>query len=437
MGKLKSTFPSDNPEAVRFRGGHKIITWAALQALPDWQKEIWAPESMRLAEEYSLYGDTYYENPAELGPYVELPDGKAPVCQIGVLRRKVHLDQARDLWESPFYDRCEEVLVYYLKQIARSLAEGAIRDAARFAGAAVHYIEDCGVPAHAADNGDMEFVKDYLPPPAGFEAFPIHAYTEKSCDFFLLDNRRPRLYGLSTEEAGSNFIERYVEMILFARGLLFPLVRSAYEGDEEKGQALRTQAAKMCAEVTADYLYTATCIGTGRFDADERKALAAVPLAPRWPYRMTAWAPAPYSEPGPRSLSGINLDMDRNPVACELRTTDDSGEPVIFTDSLGAGAPFFYHYRLPPGVYDVFAALVGIHARLGANRALEVRVLADGETLFADTAAPGGVARPIEVKIGGARDLVLVTDGPKWNDPDAIGNHVVWARPELRKAHVP
>jgi len=428
---MKSMSITREQKDVQLKGGHPIITWAAIQCLPDWQKTIWEPESRRLAEEYSLYGDTYYENVEELGPYVELPDGKAPVCQIGVLRRKVHLSQAKDHWESPFYDKCEEILVYYLKRIAGSLAEGAIRDGARFAGAAVHYIEDSGVPAHAADDGDMEFIKDYLPPPAGFRAFPIHAFTEKSCENFLLNGYAPRLYGLKPEDAGANFIDRYVEMVIFARSLLFPLVQCAYDGDEEKGMALRTQAAKMCAAVTADYLYNATCIATGKFEQVQRDGLSSLSLAPRWPYQMTAWAPNPYSEPGPRVLQGINLDMDKNCVACELRLEEPGGRTEVFPDSLGAGAPFYYHYRLPPGVYASFTSLVGIHAKLSARRSIKAEVLADGKTVFSRVIRPEEPAVSIEAQVNGCRDLVLKTSGPQWDSPD---NHVVWANPKVHRS---
>jgi len=409
------------------RGGHQVITWAALQALPKWQRDLWEPESEKLVKEYSLYGDTYYLKPTELAPYVELPDGEAPICQIGVLREKRHLSPAHDCWESPFYERCEEVLTYYMRRIAESLADGRLDIAARIAGAAAHYIQDSGVPAHAADNGDMEFVRDYLPPPPGFEAFPIHHYTEKSCDAFLLDGYRPQLYGLSVEEAGANFVDRYVKMVLFARSLLFPLARSAYDGDEKTGQALRTQAAMMCAQVTADYLYNASCIGLRRFSAQERDALESLPLAPRWPYRMTAWAPHPYSEPGPRTLLGINLDMARKPVACQLLTGEPGHRARRFPNSLGAGAPFFYHYKLPPGVYSLLTGLVGVHASLGAQRPIDVRVETDGVDVFRDRILPGAKALAIKARIDGCRNLLLLTSGPKWDATDAEGNHVVWA----------
>jgi len=422
---------SETPNMPEFKGGHKIITWAAIQCLPQWQQEYWRENAYDLSNEYSLYGDTYYTNVEQLGPYVELPDGKAPCCQIGVLRYKNHICAATDFWESPFYDHCTRVLTYYMARIVENLASGALNEAARFAGSAAHYIEDSGVPAHAADNGDMEFVKDYMPAPEGFAMFPIHSYTERSPDNFLLDDYTPRLYGLTNEEVGANYLERYIELVIYARSLLFPLVKCAYENDDAKAQQLRNLAARKCGDVFADYLYTATCIAAGRFDEAEKAALQTVSLARRWPYRMTAWAPAPYFEPGPLRLAGINLDMDRNPVPCRLKMADGAIKET--PDALGAGGRFIYHYHFPEGIYETFSALVGPHADLGVHCALEIEVIADEETVFSGVLQPDGPPLDISADISGCRDLILRTAGPEWPSPAAANIHVVWAKPTVLK----
>ena len=269
---------SSRVQQADFVGGHRIITWAAMECLPKWQREIWASELYDLANVYSLYGDTYWTNREELGPFVELPDGKAPQCEIGQLRFKHHYGQADDYWESPFYDKCEEVLTYYMRRIGENIAAGNIHHAARFAGSAAHYLEDSGVPAHSVDNGDLEFVKDYFPPPPGMGCFPLHSYTEKSPGMFSIKGYRPRLYGLTPEEAAANFVHRYVEQTVFARSLLFPLTRCGFEGNDKKAGELRLEAAKLCAKVYADYMFTATCVSVKRFEKEQTENLARIHL---------------------------------------------------------------------------------------------------------------------------------------------------------------
>jgi hypothetical protein len=416
-------------------GGHPLITQASLLALPVWQRELWQPEAEALARTYSLYGDTYYTHKAELGPFVEMPDGTLPSWGMTALRLKKNYGFAVDFWESPFYEACERTLTYFLDRIAASLAAGDLHAAAQFAGTMAHHLEDSGVPAHSVDHGDLEFVKDYLPPPARFASYPLHGYTERSPGTVVLGDYQPRLYGTTAEEAGANFVARYVDLTLQARRLLFPLANCLYRGKEERAAALRNKAATMCAKVLADYLYTATCLGAQRFEERDRRRLRVLKLADRWPYRQTAWAPAPYFEPGPMRLRGINLDMARNPVPCSLNVADAGGvRAERCREALGAGAYFEYHYRVPRGVYGRFTARVGIHATLGAQRSIDFEVKLDGQSAWQKTIRPGEPAEAIDIVAGGCRDIQLISSGPWLTDPDGNNNHVVWDEPRLIRA---
>lgn len=431
----KSAMKTDrNYIPQEFQGGHKLITWAAMQCLPEWQRHLWHAEQYDLADIYSLYGDLYYTRKEELGRFVELPDGSVPEWAIGVLRLKKNYGFAVDYWESPMYEKHEEVFVYFLKRLSECLATGNLRDAAQFAGTMAHHIEDAGVPAHAADHGDLEFVKDYLSVPKHFIAFPLHTYTELSPKPFLIGDYKPRLYGMTPEEAGANYVNRFVELTLQARSLLFPLAKCAYTRKDAKGGELRLRAAKRCAYAYADFMYTATCIGMQRFEEDDVKQLKVLKLTGRWPYRMTAWAPAPYFEPGPLMLRGLNLDMQRNPVPCQLLVQTKSGvHSKRFREALGSGAYFEYHYRLPAGVYSHFSTQVGIHAVLGAKRSINIEVRLDGATAFQDVACPGEPALKLNLDAHGCRDLQLIASGPWLTEPDGSDNHVVWAQPRMTR----
>ena len=424
----------EDNDATPLQGGHPLITWAALQALPEWQRELWKAEARELARTYSLYGDTYYTHKAELGRFVELPDGSLPSWGNDVLRLKKNYAFAVDFWESPFYEACGNTMVHFLDRIAASLAAGDLHAAAQYAGTMAHHIEDSGVPAHAADNGDLEFVKDYLPPPARYICFPLHSYTEQSPGEFAIAGYRPRLFGVTAEEAGANFIDRYVELLLHARSLLFPLARCAYRGRDARAAVLRRKAAMACARVYADYLYTATCLGAQRFEARDVRRLRTLKLTDRWPFRQTAWAPAPYFETGPLSMRGINLDMKRSPVPCALKVAGAGEDRVVrFREALGAGAYYEYHFRVPAGVYGKFTALAGIHATLGARRSIDFEVKLDGKSAWRATVKPGEPARAIDLDSHGCRDIQLIASGPWLTEPDGADNHVVWAEPRLIK----
>jgi hypothetical protein len=419
------------PEGMR--GGHKLITWAAVQCLPDWQRQLWEPEQLPLANDYSGYGDTYYTRKAELGPFVLLPDGSEPLWEIYQLRLKHHYDFTIDYWESPYYERHVATLTHFIRQIAAQIAAGNIHDAAQFAGTVAHHIEDSGVPAHAVDFGDLEFVKDYMPWPRRLAAFPLHGYTEQSPEPFLINDYRPRLYGTTPEEAGANFLDRYIELTRYARKLMFPLARCACSGNERKAAALRLKAATQCARAYADYLYTATCIGAQRFEPRDRRQLGSLKLTDRWPFRQTAWAPNPYQETGPMSLRGINLDSQRNPAPCALLLETPGGvECRTFAEALGSGAFYEYHYRVPGGAYARFTAQVGIHGVLGARRDVEVEVKLNGRTAFQKKVLPGKPSIAVDIEAAGCDNIQLLASGPHWpTDPNGEFNHVVWARPRL------
>jgi hypothetical protein len=414
------------------RGGHPLITWAAMNGLPAWQRRLWQDRMYELAATHSFNGDAYSTHRKELGPFVELPDGTLPPWEIGCLRLKKNYAFAVDFWESPFYEQLERSLDHLFARIAGSIAAGDMARAARFAGTAAHMIEDSGVPAHAADHGDLEFVKDYLGFPPAFVCFPLHGYTEASPGPFRIDGYRPRLFGETAVEAAGRYVDRYVGLTLSARRLLFPLAQCAYRGAHRRAAALRRQAARACAEAYADFMYTATCIGRRRFAAAECRSLRVLRLADRWPYRSTAWAPSPYFETGPLRLRGINLDAQRRPVPCALIVREGrAARPRRFREALGSGAYYEYHYRLPRGVFARFTARVGIHATLGARRTVDVAVKMNRRTAFQATVAPGRPALDVELDARGCRDLQLIASGPWLTDPDGSDNHVVWAEPRM------
>ena len=114
--------------------GHALTTLASIEALPAWQQALWEPRKKLLAEEYSLYGDTYHGHEVELGPFVEFPDGTIPDFYMPKLRWKHHYGAATDYWEAPFYDKALATFQYFSEQIVAAIRTDDITAAAQFAG---------------------------------------------------------------------------------------------------------------------------------------------------------------------------------------------------------------------------------------------------------------------------------------------------------------
>jgi hypothetical protein len=416
--------------------GHVTTTRIAIECLPTWQRDIWRPEENAMAEKYAWYGDTYYSNKKELGPYVELEDGSVP--GEFKIRQKRNYGHAVDYWESPFMDIWGKAMTYYLHRIASWLAAGDVHSAAQCAGTVSHHIADIGFPPHSPDEGDLEYIKDFFPPPEGFECFPLHGYIESlpigPCS---IADYRPRLLGLTAEHAASNLMDSMVSLVRSARALMVPLMNAVYSDRLDTIQVLLGQNVCDSARVLADFMHTAACLAAGRFDDQAVEQMKILRLTWRWPYRMSAYAPYPYGDPSanaPLRLSGYNLNKDQRRVRCELLVgTDGNVKSQSFDEALGAGAYFEYHYRVAPQMYSRFKAWVGIHATLGSQRNIDAEVKLDGQTAFKGVLVPGKTALEVDIDARGCHDIQLISSGPQYFDPDGSNNNVVWAQPRLER----
>ena len=405
--------------------GHVTTTRIAIECLPAWQRDIWRTEEKAMAEKYAWYGDTYYTNRKELGPYVELWDGSTPGAFEGVRERKNYGHEI-DYWESFFMDYWEKVFTYYTRRISDWLAAGDVHSAAQCAGTVSHWIADIGFPMHV----DLPYVMDFFPPPpdiqnpVDFESGDMEPAPCSIADY------RPRLLGLTPEEAGINILTPMAKLAISARGYVVPMLQAGYEHRIERIKQLLADNVVDCAKVLADFLYTVACLATQRFDDPPDQAMRHLSLTWRWPLRMSAYSPGPYETPVPMQLCGFNLDNIRRRVPCALLVR---GKAQQFDEALGAGAYFEYHFRLAAKTYRRFTARVGIHASLGARRNVDAEVKLDGQTAFKGVLIPGKEALEVDIDAGGCRDIQLISSGPRYFQPDGTDNHVVWAQPRMER----
>lgn len=421
---------------------HALTTLAAMEALPAWERRLWAQETGNLAETYSLYGDTYAVRKQELAPFVELPDGSVPDFYMAKLRWKHHCDAAIDYWEAPFYDKALATFRHFSERIAGAIRREDIASAARFAGTMAHYIEDNACPGHAVDDTDLEIVKDLLPPPEKLRRFPFHSRMEMTPTQFSLSDYAPLLCGGSVAEASSAFVDRLVVLALEARRTILPFFRAFYESDPARSVQLNMSICRLAATVLADYLHTVTSIARARFEDHAIKALETKSLVGPHPYRQSAWAPEPYSQVAPGDLVGVNLDKAYEPVPCELRYRHGGDtRSVVVSNALGATAYYEYEFNVPAGIYEQITLDYGIHATLGAACPVTFEVYCGDRLLCRDEKRAGEPAGSAVLAWPADGDRVrLITtvagaiDLPRVNGrPIAPTGHAVWAEPTLVK----
>ncbi len=146
---------------------HQMMTAVALSALPAEARQQWGGEAAKLAEDYSLYPDTYANISEDERQKIR------PFCEWnGVRIHNVSWNRAQDL----------AMLGYLRKSIKASLEAGDIHAAAQYAGTLAHFIEDSTSPSHALMPWDSQLglVRDMLGAPAAKADVKLHAAIEHS-----------------------------------------------------------------------------------------------------------------------------------------------------------------------------------------------------------------------------------------------------------------
>jgi len=148
-------------------GGHHFITLAALRVLP--QVAAWLRGEARLLTwTYCGFPDMNWAQYGTFGTEISgarMPDTRreweiSRYCRYNQLRKEGHFighhpKQAVGGLTGRYSDACQ------------AAEEGRARDAVRFLGAAIHYLEDCGSPPHAAEvGGPMHMLAESLRDPS-------------------------------------------------------------------------------------------------------------------------------------------------------------------------------------------------------------------------------------------------------------------------------
>ena len=402
---------------------HVSITGAAYATLPAWQRDIWSSQRMALVNRYCLIPDFAAgpEYRAEFLAYIILPDGERFTHEPHGPRHDVYL------------------MEYYFEKAVQLLKAGDLEGASRYAGCLLHFLEDCGCPAHTipGDN-QLALFKDLIPTPEEFIYAPLHDLLEQGNIGVDLRSYKPQLLGTSPAEATFNLVERFNPMVRNARSQIIPILHGIFDHNDAKVNEGRLRAATMDAEVVADALYTLLSIAKSRFDPDEVATLKVRDLSSLTPLEVIAQSYFPqftfFSNPYsgyPVRDATLERGAIRRPLLLNV-VSDGRVTQETFPHGIGLGTDSRLTYALPEMVYDRFECFVGLHSQLGVQGGAVFKVYADGAAIYHSGLMTG--QDPVEkvvLRIWGVRDLSFTVEGRS----QARGsNYAVIAQPTLFKA---
>ena len=124
-----------------------------------------------------------------------------------------------------------------------------------------------------------------------------------------------------------------------------------------------------------------------------------------------------------------------NSVPIKLRV-EEKGRQVLktFDTGIGAGTRCALTCLVPPGVYERFTVLAGLHADLGAKGGVEFTVFGDDRKLASVALTGDQPAHRFDCDLAGVTRLQLLTTA---RGGDAKFNYAVWAEPRLLKPNAP
>ncbi len=406
---------------------HSSITEAAFDALPEWERGVFTEQRARLIEYDCMIPDyaRAASNRAKLGKYAVLPNGD-PFTH-----------------EPHGHRHNYEQMLHYVTQAVEHLRANNTDEASRYAGCLLHFLEDCGSPAHSIPGDNQHgLMKDLIAVPEEYRDRPLHGLIEDGQLKLDLAGYQPRLLGTSPEEATFHLVERLHFAIRNARAQVIPILHGMFAKDSAAMDAGRRRAATVDAQISADALHTILCIAKNRFTDAERAKLDSVDVAALTPQEMIAQSYYPqntfYSNPffGYPTTDGI-LKNGTEKIPLVLRVMENGATvEQTFARGLGLGTHSRVSYALPAKTYDRFECRVGLHASLGAEGSVAFRIYADGEAVFDSGIMTGADAsRKITLPIWRVRELSI--DVEARGTPAPGKNYAVIAEPILSKAKAP
>lgn len=404
---------------------HGAITQAAIAALPSAERARLGDEAGPLGSRHCVIPDEVFKGP-EIARYAMMDSRPGVTYLVGL-----HLP-------GPQPDNYD-ILGYFMGKAVSALQSGNVADAARYAGTLSHALEDWSCPAHVVPGDNMfTLFQQFLLPPKKMRHTLLHGPIEKGKLKVSLSGYRPALLGATVDEAAFNLLHRVNAATVFARSQTVPIIQALYAGNSNAVTAAQLKAATRGATVVADALHTFLNLGAPPLDACALVPLQSVDLSACWPLEATnlffsqsTFFSRPYW--GHAEMGGV-LD-GTNSVPIKLRI-EEKGRQVLktFDTGIGVGTRCSLTYLVPPGVYERFTVLAGLHADLGAKGGVEFTLLGDDRKLASVALTGDQPAHRFDCDLAGVTRLQLVTTA---RGGDAKFNYAIWAEPRLLKPKAP
>jgi hypothetical protein len=405
---------------------HAPITEAAFDALPEWQRELFAAQRQTLIDFDCIIPDLA-RAPAHrqtIGRFATLPNGDPFTHEPH--RRHHNFDQ----------------MLHYFSQAVEQIRASQLDEASRYAGCLLHFLEDCGSPAHSIPGDNQHgLMKDLLVVPEIYRDRPLHSLIESGQLKLDLVGYHPQLLGTTPQEAVFQLVERLNFAVRNARAQVIPILQGVFADDQAAMDAGRRRAATVDAQISADALYTICCIAKNRFDDAEKARLETVDVVALTPLEVISQAYFPqdtyYSNPffGYPTPNGILKDgTAKQPLVLKVMENGATAART-FARGFGLGTHSRLTYSLPAKVYDRLECWVGLHAPLGAEGSVAFRVYADGEAVFDSGVLTGAdPARKVTLPLWRVQELSFDVEA---RGTPAGKNYAVLAEPTLFKAKAP
>lgn len=403
---------------------HWLITKAALDSLPEWQRARWR-ESEAGFQKYCVYVDMGLDN-AEAKPYLVVVD-----------KRLFHYFP-RDNRED--YQMFMEGAERYVRLIVDKLREGDDAEAAKFAGAFAHVLEDLSQPqCHALEgiNGMPWTVLDELftPEDQSWNRAPQSIIGVDSDPRFVvrLDGYRPQLLGMHPKEVAFHLYVRSCRLRRMARKALPAMLTRVYAGDVGGAAEAAIPPAVEDAKLVADMFFTCFALAAERFEPGAAEALEMTDLTSLVPITAPALINFPYRF-SPLAY-GCSVNMKREPVPLQLWLSEADGQKreVVLPKGIGTGCCRF-SYEIPADVFREFRCTAGLHSQLGLHPSgakLRLTVRFGGKDAFhSGVLEAGSPAQQVAISVAAGGTLEFISEG----HPGQTGNeanHAVWGEPVL------
>lgn len=408
---------------LAWSNGHDWIRQWAVQRLPSWQADYFGDAALHaIQHDYTHLQDHHASGRRpDLDPYckpAELPE-----------LHKLSLHDTNSDMAATYTG-----MHWYLEQVSREMAVGRADEAMKYLGVLCHWLEDPASPSmHSSPVNEMT-MRELLPPPprmqnynylygAGWIDLEGNDLAKAGRVMIPAEPYQPRLLGSTTAEAAARIANEQREIRRRAAGRIIPLIQARLADDTETLAARVGEALLDSAQLTADVIYTAGCLASGR----ELTSPQPQPLTAWTPQRPGGLAPHPYY--AVHYLLNQAMDADRNLHPLRL-----GGEDVAF--GFGAGAPVSLRFSLAGGgVWRTLQTRVGLHPSAGPQGAVLFKILIDGSEAAASGIIKSGDAAVLlsaELPDKPAIELTLQTlaaDGS-----NNLHNLVVWAEPLLLPA---